>query len=282
MGRWERSKQLASASWGVVARDKELMILPLLSGLASMAIASTFLIPVFITGRHTDLYGETTFSPGVGQWILLAVMYVALAYCAIFYKTAPIGAAAERLRGGDPTLTSALAGAGRNAGRILPWAIVSTTVSMILRSLEDRAGIIGRIAIGLVGVAWAAVTFLVLPILVFEQVGVGEAIKRSGAMLRRTWGENLLVNFGIGLLAFALSVPAFLGIAAGAATGTALGLGTMVALAVLWLIGVSCWAAATTGVFQVALYRYAVDGVAPAGFDRIDFAGAFRTKGQPR
>ena len=40
-----------------------------------------------------------------------------------------------------------------------------------LQALEQRAGIVGRIVIGLVGMAWALVTMLVLPVLVIEQVG---------------------------------------------------------------------------------------------------------------
>lgn len=53
---------------------------------------------------------------------------------------------------------------------------------MILRSLEERAGFLGRIVIGLIGMAWSLITFLVLPILVLEGVGVGTAIKRSGEL----------------------------------------------------------------------------------------------------
>ena len=203
---------------------------------------------------------------------------IVLVYTTLFFKTALLCGAAERMDGGNPTVASALAGAARNAGRIVPWAVLSATVSMVLRAAEERAGIIGRIAIGLVGLAWSVVTFLVLPVLVFEQVSVGVALKRSAAMLRHTWGENLIVNTGIGLVSFVLCLPAFIGIAAGAATQTALGLGTMIVIGVLWIIGVACWSSAMSGVFQVALYRYARDGVAPAGFAHIDFREAFRTR----
>ena len=279
MGRWARSKQLVAASWTVVAQDKELMVLPLLSGVASLALAATFLVPIWATSMGTDsMTGETTFSAGPLQWVLMFAMYLVLAYCALFFKTALLCGANERMQGGNPTLSSALASAAQNAGRILPWAIVTATVSMILRSLEERAGILGRIVLGIVGMAWAVVTFLVLPVIVFEQVPVGQAVKRSAAMLKTTWGENLIVNTGIGLVTLVAMLPAFIGFAAGAATGTALGFGTMIVLGIIWIIGVACWSSAMSAVFQLALYRYATDGVAPEAFATVDFGSAFRTK----
>ena len=60
MGRWERSKALASASWAVVREDKELMVLPLISAIASIATAATFLVPAFLTSKVTDAGGETS------------------------------------------------------------------------------------------------------------------------------------------------------------------------------------------------------------------------------
>lgn len=282
MGRWARSKALASASWGVLRSDKELMVLPLISGIASIAIAATFLIPAGLSSKTTTSFGDTTFEPGPVAYVLLFLMYIALAYVAIFFKTAMICGADERMRGGEPTIGSALAGAGACAGRLLPWAIVTATVSVILRSLEERAGLLGRIVIGIVGMAWAVVTFLVLPVLVFEKVGVGEAIKRSTSMLKVTWGENLIVNAGIGLLSFVLALPGVLVIVAGAATGTMLGLGVTVAIGAVWLIGVACWSSAMSAVFQLALYRYATQAPLPQQFAAVDLGSAFGPKGARR
>ena len=264
MGRFERSKQLARASWGLLRQDKELMLLPLISGLASLVIGASFLVPVFLTARTTNVEGSTTLSMGPLQYVVLFTMYLVLAYIAIYFKTALLCGADERMRGGNPTLGSALSAAGERAGRILPWAVLSATVSVILRSISERSGLLGRIVVGIVGMAWAVVTFLVLPILVFEGVGVGEAVKRSTALLKRTWGENLIVNGGIGLVAMLLSLPALALVGLGALTGTTLGLVTTIVIAGVWMVAVTCWSNAMSGVFQLALYRYAVDGTAPA------------------
>src|SRR5690606_41380790 len=59
---------------------------------------------------------------------------------------------------------------------------------------------------------------LVVPILVFQNVGVGEAISRSASMFKRTWGENVAGNVGIGLVG---AIAGLLGVGA-------IGLGTLI------------------------------------------------------
>lgn len=273
MGRIQRTIELAKSSWGVLKADKELIALPAISGLASLIVAATFVLPLLAT---QDL--QTDESPGLLTYIILFAMYVALAYVTIFFNAALISAAHERLGGGDPTIRSALRGAASRAGKILPWAIVSATVSIILRAIEERAGTLGRIVAGLAGVAWAVVTFLVLPIIVIEGLTVGDAIKKSGNLFKRTWGENLAAQVGFGLIGFVAMLPAiavaFLGISAGGAAA-----GVAIAIAVLWAILVTMVIAALSGIFQTALYHYATDGSVPSGyFANEDLAGSFAHK----
>ncbi|MCU1454064.1 MAG: hypothetical protein JWN46_2210 [Acidimicrobiales bacterium] len=282
MGRWARSRQLASASWQVVKQDKELLWLPLISGFASLVIAASFAVPIFVTARHHDIWGNTTMRAGPVQYVLGFAMYLVLAYVTIFFRTALLSAADERMRGGDPTFGSALAGATSRAGRILPWAIVSATVSIVLRQIQERSGIVGRIVVGFVGMAWAVVTFLVLPVIVFEDVGVATAVRRSTEMLKHTWGENLIVNTGIGIIAFLLMLPAFLFAIVGLAVGTVPSAVVGISVAAVWILAVACWSNAMSGVFQVALYRYAIDGAAPGPFGRIDLGQAFAPKAAGR
>ena len=275
MSRWQRSKELATASWAVLREDKELLVLPLISGITCLALGGMFLLPVLFTTRTTatSTGSETSISP-VG-YVLLFLMYVVLAYVTVFFKVALLCGADERMRGEDPTLASSLSAAADHAGKILPWAVLSATVSMLLRAVEERAGFLGRIAIAIVGVAWAAITFLVLPVLVFEGVGVVEAIRRSGEMLKRTWGENLIVNGGIGLVALVAALPAVLVAGLGIVSGSTGLLVLTLAASIGWIIVVACWSSAMTAVFQLALYRYANDIELPPQFATVDMGNAF-------
>lgn len=277
MGRIGRTWELAKASWSVLKADKELLALPVLSGLTSLIIAASFLIPIF-AAKGID--AETEF--GALDFVVLAVMYFVLAYVTIFFNAALVHAANDRLNGGDPTLRSALGGAAHRAGRILPWALITATVSIILRSLEERAGLLGRIVLGFIGLAWTLVTFLVVPILVIEDIGAIDAIKRSGSLFKRTWGENVAAQFGFGILGFIAALPAIALIFLGAAAG-GVALGALIVVAVIWLIAVAVGLSALSGVFQAALYHYAISGDVPGQyFSPSTFNDAFAPRQQRR
>ena len=104
----------------------------------------------------------------------------------------------------------------------------------------------------------------------------------DGTVKGRRRFKNLIVNAGIGLLSFALCIPAFVVIALGVGTGTALGIGVTLVIGVLWLIAVACWSSAMSAVFQLALYRYATQAPLPAPFAEIELGQAFTTKGSRR
>jgi hypothetical protein len=188
-----------------------------------------------------------------------------------------------RLDGGDPTVADGFRIARSKALPILGYAAIAATVGMILRAIEQRAGFIGRIVIGMIGVAWTVATFMVVPVLVSRDVGPIEAVKESAELLKRTWGENLIGNGGIGvafgLITFALMLVGVILVVMLAGQGLgmlAIAVGIIFGLGVLALALVQ---AALTGIYSAALYRYAVDGNAPAGFDGPMLESAFRIKG---
>ena len=104
---------LAKASWEVLKADKELMLLPVISTAAAVITVATFFVPLLAV----DADGAS--------FLVLVALYFVLAYITIFFNSALISAAHERLEGGDPTVGSALRGAASRAGRILPWALIS-------------------------------------------------------------------------------------------------------------------------------------------------------------
>ena len=268
MGRIRNTMNLAKQSWEVLKADKELLALPIMSFIASAIVAASFVVPMFFIGEE----------PGAIGYVVMFLMYVALAFVTIYFNTALVSAADERLQGGDPTIATALAGANRLIGRIFPWAVISATVSIVLRAVEQRGGALGRIAAGFAGLAWTLVTFLVIPIFVVEGLTVGNAIKRSAELFKRTWGENMAAQFGFGILGFLLAIPAILIIALGVAAGSGIALGIAILVGVLWIVAVSVVLAALNAIFQTALFHYASDGRSLGPFGHGALATAFRRK----
>jgi hypothetical protein len=269
--RLQNSLDLAKASWNVLRDDKQLTVLPLLSGLSALLVAVLFFGPVALIA---DSGAQGSSKPLA--WILGIVGYLAITYVVVFFNAALVWAADCRMRGEQVTLGEAIRAASERAHVLLPWAVLSATVSLVLRAIEERAGIVGRIVGTLVGLAWSLVTFLVLPVLVIEQIGPINAVKRSAELFKRTWGENMIANAGIGLVAVVATIvgllPCLVLIAIG---GPVAVLGIVVAVA--WVIGVQLIAATLTGIFQTALYRFATAGAAP-GFDDQQLRDAFRPR----
>lgn len=273
MGRIQNSIELVKASWAVIRQDKELLALPVISAVASVLMMALFAVPVLATtGFTTDPDAATLVT-----FAVLFVGYVALAFVSIFFNSALIHAANDRMNGGDPTIGSALGGATGRIHRILPWALVSATVSQAIRALQERAGAFGAILGFLGGLAWSAVTFLVLPILVIEDVGPIDAVKRSARLLRQAWGEGLVGNMGMGLIGFVAALPLVLLAAVGVAVGTPAVTIPALALAVLGLIGLAIVMSALSVVYQTALYRFATNQPVSA-FSPHLMQSAFRQK----
>lgn len=275
------SIELFKASWAVIRQDKELLGLPIISALASLVTIALFAVPVLAT-MNLDLSGtqgsaSATEEMGPVTYVLLAAAYLTLAFVSIFFNAALAHAANERMSGGDPNLGSAISGAFGRLNRIAPWAIVSATVSMIIRQLQERSGLLGSILGFLGGIAWAAVTFLVLPILVIEDVGPVDAVKRSASLLRNAWGEGLAGHIGLGLIGFVAALP-FLALGvAGAMVATPAATIPLIVFAGLGLVGVVVVMSALSVVYQTALYRYATSQPVSA-FDNQLMNNAFRKK----
>lgn len=288
LDRFMRSCQLAKASWDVLRSDRELVLLPILSIFAVVLVVLLWAMPIWGTGisvpetQGHDLLQLAQADPVFFGWIF--VLSFAAYFVAFFFNTALVGAALERLGGGDPTLKSALALACQRAGPIFGYAFISATVGLVMALVVERVGgIIGRLLGVGIGFAWTVVTFLVVPILAAEGVGPITAIGESSALLRKTWGENVIGNVGISLamsvIGAAIMIFGFLsGLAASQQGYPELVVPILVGTAFL-LLASALVGAALRGIYVAAVYYYAVAGEPPWGFERDALQGAFRKKG---
>ena len=276
MTRFQTSWEIAKRSWAVLKSDKSLAWFPVLSLVASLVVLGIFAGLVAVIGIDSE--GTKDALQPVG-WVLVALGYLALAFVQTYFLAGLVAGADKRLHGVDSTVRGALDVANSRLHRLLPWAIVSATVTMILNALE-RQGIIGQIVASLVGLAWSLVTFLTIPILVIEDIGVGSALKRSKDLFKKTWGENVVGQAGLGIIGFVAMIPGFAVIAIGVATGSVVATIVIGAVGVAWILVASTVIAALSGIYRTALYRFASSGEIPAGFAGVDFQGAFQPRRQ--
>ncbi|MEX2458077.1 MAG: DUF6159 family protein [Actinomycetota bacterium] len=278
MERIRRGFRLLGASWAVLKADRELLVLPVLSFLGILVVALLIAGAGWGLGSFDRVTEDGAAGAGPLEYALTGTFYFLAYFVGIFFNAAIVGAATIRLQGGDPTLKDGLSLAWSKRGKIAGWAAVSATVGIILRSLEERFGFVGRIVITIIGAAWAAVTFFVVPVLLYEPVGVIESVKRSGRIFKERWGEQFVGNASIGLAIFLIAIPVFA--VAGVLIAAMPIVGIPVAVVAVGLLIAA--GGAMSGIFNAALYRYATTGEALGMFSESDLGGGFRPKGRSR
>jgi hypothetical protein len=220
-------------------------------------------------------------------YVALFAFYFACTFIIVFFNAALIFCALQSFAGKEPSLRAGLATAAGRLPQILAWTFVAATVGLILNALQsflkDKLGFVGALLGGVAETAWAVVTYFVVPVVVVDGVGPIEAVKRSSAILRRTWGEAIGGEGGLGLISFFFFLPVVLlfgvfgtaGIGVWASPPLAIALIAVVAVYLLALVVVFT---ALGTIFRTGTYVYATTGQAPSSMDPALLQAAFRKK----
>lgn len=270
---------LARSSWGVLLKDKHLLVFPVVSGILFLVVVASFLVPlaVLVDWQKVGNQANNGQVP-VWTWPVLFAFYLCTYFVTIFCNSALISCAFLRFNGDSPTVGDGFRMAMARLPQIFAWAVVSATVGVLLKVVEQVHEKVGEVIASVLGTAWSVMTYFVVPVLVVEKVGPFDAVKRSISLLKRTWGEALVGRAGIGFVLFLCALPILLLFVAGGyllATGMApVGVALLVTAGVALLLYIAVSAALHT-ILLAALYQYASDNRVPEGFDRESFSGAF-------
>jgi hypothetical protein len=273
MSRIKRGWGLTKKSWGLLNEHRQLIRFPLYGAVATIVPAVVFLGPGLYLFDQDQLAGA----------IPLVVIGVYAFSVIGFYFSVALAACADMIfRGQEASVNDGLAVARARFSQICGWAAVNTAISAVMGLLENQGGIGGQIAARLVGMAWSLVTFLAVPVIAIEGTGPFATLKRSASLFRDRWGQQITGNIAIGGAVFLLGVlPAVLLIVVGVAVwSSAAFLGALLVVIGAILLAVALLISkALSGIFGVALYRYALDGEVVGGFTQEDLESAVKTKG---
>ncbi len=285
-----RSWQFAKISYGIIWDFKKLIIFPLLSTIAAAAIIASFVAPLWASGTletwlaFLDEESGTAASTSdqVTMYVTLFLFYLCNYFVLVFFNAALTACAMKVVDGETPTVGYGLSMAGKRLPQIAAWAFVSAVIGVILKAIENMNEKAGYFIAAILGTAWTALTYFVVPVVVMEGVGPITAIKRSVGTLKSTWGEALVGNFSMGILAFLVIIPA--GILVGVlgamayAAGNVIMVGLLIAVAVLIMVIAFAATGAADVVFKALLYNHATGRSVPANVDQSVFQDAFRSK----
>ncbi|OIB55422.1 DUF6159 family protein [Natrialba sp. SSL1] len=283
--RFKTGLAIAKASFGVLRREKWLLAFPVMYGLAwivgLIGLLGGIVAALFGVGYGMALVEQfTTVSDGSAETAVTALlvaasvgfMFVATSI-ATFFSAALVHAVGTMFADEPTSLRAGLAGAWESRRTILAWGAVGTVVGLIFQALESQDGWGARLARSLAGFAWFAMTFFIVPVIVFQDGGVRNSLRESASLFRETWGQVGGISLGVGLVMVPLIVlTALAGIGAPMfALADPWSVLTFTLVPTLLVIGVLLAVyQAATGIAKTALYKYARDGSLPPEFDGID------------
>jgi hypothetical protein len=272
MRRMRRGWALTKKSWALLREHRALIRFPLYGA------AATILMAVIVLGPGLYLIADQKATLGAP---LAVIGFYLLAVIGIYFSVGLAAAADMIFRGQEATVADGLAVSRSRFSQIAGWAALSTVVGVVLGLLEDQGGLAGAIFGRLLDIGWSLITFLAVPVIALEGTGPLETLKRSASLFKSRWGQQVTGSIAIGGAAFLLGVlPAaaliVLGIAIWSSTSFAGAL--LVVIGAIGLAIALLIARALSGIFGVALYRYALDGEALGGFSAEDLDSAVRKK----
>ena len=273
MSRIRRGWELTKKSWGVLRSHRSLVRFPLFGGVASIALT------IILLGPGLYLIDDGEIAPGAP---LVVIGVYLLAFVGVYFGVGLAACADLIFRGEEASFGDGMAVARSRLPQIAGWAALSATVGLLLSALQNQGGVLGAIVGRVLDVGWTLVTFLAAPVIAFEGTSAFSTLRRSGSIFKERWGQQITGNIAIGGAVFLLGMlPAILLVVAGIAIWTSSGFGgaILVALGVVIFAISALISQALSGIFGVALYRFATEGEAVGGFTPAELDTAVKRKG---
>ncbi len=279
---WRRGWAMAKASWAVLKDQPTLAVFPVISAVAAVLLSLLLLIPAvlgFVTAAGLGASDKGLEAVG---FVALFAWYFVCTFAVIFCNAALISCALEKFAGQPTSVRSGFAAAWRRLPQILGWSLLASTVGVLLQLLQsvlrEKAGALGDVVTGLGQGVWGVATYFAVPVVVTEGLGPIAAVKRSSALLRKTWGESLTGAAGLNLILFLFLLPIF---AIGGllwASGASGAVVPLVTLCAVYAVVLTVIFTALGSIFRAGVYRYATTGDAPGHMDTDLLQSAFRSR----
>jgi hypothetical protein len=306
MNKIQRSWVLLKSSLSVIGRNKQLLVFPISIFICTSVIILFFLAPPVLrpTGHSYfstehwqtishSLFRSTTDAPG-SRHVQVAFTPAAMAYLAFLYFVSMFIATfcnvafyheiLAALRGQPVSIARGVKFASSRLGAILLWTLFAGIVGLIIKMIEERLPLVGRIIARLIGIAWSIAAVFVIPVIVSEEKNANPFVmlRKSATILRNTWGEALIGYAGLALANSLIMIGSLLLLAAAVVLSIVLHTFLIIALVgFVWLIAILAWgylSGVASNVYKGALYLYAAEGVVaePYNQEMFDMAWKYR------
>jgi len=301
----QRSWQLFKGSVSVIRTHPKLLVFPIVTGLLTGAIALFFLAPVALVllapvwdvgGKLlAAAHGISFLRPGTRAFgfqiqplgtAFFAGIYLLNMFLATMASVAFTHQILEALNGQPVSIRRGLVAACARWQSVFLWSLFAGVVGLVIRGLEKRFSLIGRLIAGLIGLAWSVASMFAISILARERTLANpfSVLVKSAETIKRTWGETLVGYAGMqGVNLMVVSASILFWVAVGALSLVLHNPWLLVAGGLPWLLAIIAYAYVAniaSRVYLGALYLYAAEGLVPAQFDASMMNSGWKQKKQ--
>lgn len=271
---FSQTKQLLKQSWDVLKGDKNLLLIPIIPILLATGFVIIALYFFLSTLKAERL--ETSLLILLFSLIALLVIFT----LGTFFNIVLFSCVNDRFNGREISLKKGFSVAIKNFKKVIAWAAINTGAYTAFSEVSRGTGV--KITTEAGRVTWKMATTFVVPVMIFEDKRITEAVARSVYLFTKTWGQTVVGRFSLGLFLFINAlVSAGLGFILTYSYLEFLAFQTLVPIAILWalliayVILVGLVTSVLGGIFKIALYHYASTGQIPSGFSEGTIKNAY-------
>ncbi|MBS1700926.1 MAG: hypothetical protein JST12_04640 [Armatimonadetes bacterium] len=280
--RFNRSWALAKQSWQVMRSQPSLAIFPVISGIATLLVTVSFILPIFFSLQASGAFESgsklNSHNFPVLYYVVMFCYYLVSYFVVVFFNVGFIHCASKVLNNEPTSVSEGISVALKRFGPILGWSLVAATVGLILRAISERVEIVGKIIVAIVGAGWNVVTYFVVPAVALEGLGPIAAIKESFGTIKKTWGETVIGNVGISLAMGLLTLVPIPMIIVAAFTQSVWVIVGAVGFAILFWLGLAIIGSCLSSIYTTAVFQYARTGQIPNVYTQEQLQMAFMQK----
>ena len=283
MSTFSKSYSLVVSSWRLIKSEPEMMLISVLN---FIVLATFFIVVCIVLYYFFDIASLPVDSVNM-LWETLhgkieitsfalsfALVFVFINY---FFNSALIFIANESIEGRKSSFGEGMHLTLSLSSKLLMWSFVFVVFGWMV-SLLEKTRIIGYIIARLLGSAWGLLTYFTVPVMVVERKSVLDSAKKSAEIFLKTWGETLVVNFGVGFFFGSIIFCLVTVLIVGLFTLTMFDLSAFVsAVVIISFIVLLCamiffimvLSNTMDQIVNLVLYRYATNRKIPSHFDRV-------------
>src|SRR5215470_10654594 len=265
MNKFQRSWLLLKSSLSVIGTNKQLLVFPVVICICTVTIITFFLLPPllrptghpYLSAEHwqaishslftnNGAHGEAHFTPAA--MVYMGFLYFLTMFIATFCNVAFYHEILAALAGQPVSVGRGLKFAMTKLGSIFMWTLLAGVVGLIIKLIEERLELVGRIIGRLVGLAWSVAAVFAIPIIVRQEGNANPiaVLQKSAGVLKRTWGEALIGYAGLSIANTLVAIGSFIWLGGMIATSIALHIPWLIAIAVIvWLCALFIWSYVT-------------------------------------